>query len=235
MRNLYEQWLLYDKVFNKDLRYNNIIANGIKNKLNELYGEGNYIVIPIGRSLSSVGKCLGYKIGEDKVKSLPMSSAGRFLDLEKCKDEDFDAFREYLNSIGLSKNDVTTSGKKYIFMDYCCRGVSLKGVENLFKSDKIYENLDNIEFVNIVKFLKKTKLEKSTEDFFPNMNTLIDDIECGLYRSSFKPYSVVKECHRLSNTKDSVIKPEDYKFETRIFLFKLLDNEMNKSSQLKVK
>ena len=225
-----KQWLFYDKAFNKDINYHEIIANGIKNGLNQVFGEGNYIVIPIGRSLSSIGKCLGYKIGEDNVKLLPMSNAVRFLKPEKCEDEDFDALSEYLDSIGLSKKEIETSGKQYIFMDYCATGLSLLGAEKLLTSDKMYGNLENIKFVNIVSFLKQLKLEPSKDEFNPGINNFADDLDRMFCHSRFKPYSQVKECYRLSDTKNSVMKPEDYKFDARVFLFKLLDNEMNKSS-----
>lgn len=221
-----KKWLFYDKAFIKNLNYHNMIANGIKDKLNNLYGEGNYVVVPIGRSLSSIGKCLGYKIGEDNIKLLPMSRAWRFLDSEGFKGENFRALRKYLDSIGLSKKEVKTSGKQYIFMDYCYKGLSLKGTEALLKSDKIYGGLENIEFINIMQFLKDIKLEKQSDEFYLAKNTLKEDIETCFERSRFKQYSTVKECPRLSDINDSIKKPEDYDFGSRIFLFKLLENEM---------
>ena len=221
-----KKYALYDINFNKNLHYHNIVAKGIKDKLNRMFGEGNYCIIPIGRSLSSIGKCLGYKIGEDKVKELPLSRTVRFLDLEKCKDINYDALCKYLDSIGLSKKEVETSGKQYIFIDYCASGWSFLGTKNLFKSDKIFGNTGNIKFFNILHLLEKVKLDKPTDEFFPGIATFIEDLSRMFQYSVFKKYALVKECFYFDKMKDSIKRPEDFTFESRIFLFKLLDNEM---------
>ena len=62
-------WILHDKQkFFDYLNYHDLAATSIKNTLESNYGFGNFVVIPIGRSLSSIGQCLGLKIGEDNVK-----------------------------------------------------------------------------------------------------------------------------------------------------------------------
>ena len=221
-----KRYALYNENFNKNLHYHDIVAKGIKDKLNSMFGEGNYYVIPIGRSLSSIGKCLGYKIGEDKVKELPLSRANRFLDLEKSKDINFDALSKYLNSIGLSKKDIETSEKQYVFMDYCASGWSFLGAKNLLKADKIFGNSLNIKFFNILHLLKTVKLDKPTHEFFPEIDTFIEDLSRMFKYSQFKKYALVNECIYFDKIKDSIKQPEDFSFESRIFLFKLLDNEM---------
>ena len=206
------------------MQYNEIVAEQIKKVLNDKLGIGNYIVIPIGRSLSSIGKCLGYKIGEDNVKSLPMSRGWRFLNLEKCK-EDFDAFSKYLDSVGLSKEEVEKSNKHYVFIDYCCSGDSLRGVKNLFES-KICGHRDNVQFKNLFDFLPKEldyKIDKFGTTFF-------EDLEDRLKYGAFKKYSQVKECIFLADTEKKVIKPEEYDLQTQVFYFKLLENEMRKQT-----
>ena len=220
----------FDRTFNKKLQYHDIMANGIKKKFDSMYGEGNYVVIPIGRSLSSVGKCLGYKIGEDNVKPLPLSRAGKYLDLEECADEDFDSLNKYLKSVGLSKKEVEKSDKQYIFIDYCSSGRSLIGARNLFKSDKVYGNLSNVRFMNAMHVLKKTELDDPKDLFFFESKNIYEDLERMFNYSHFKKYSLVDHCFKLNNMKEGFVKPEYRNLESRIFLYKLLDNEMKKSS-----
>jgi len=216
-------YLHYDVSFNHELKYTDIASDCIKDSLNEKYGEGNYVVIPVGRSLSALGKFLGYKIGEDKIKSLPMSSAGRFLDLEKSN-EDFEVLEKYLKSVGLTKRKVEKSDKQFIFMDYCHTGNSLKGVQNLFESDKIWGRLDNVHFENVMNLLPKAEDEKEiggipSEEF-------LKTFELDLCRSRYKKYSVVKDCPRFYYLKNAVLDPEHYPYETQIFYWKALEKEI---------
>ena len=220
-----KDWLFYDKNFNKHLHYHNIIETGIKYNLNDKFGAGNYIIIPIGRSVASIGKCLGYKIGEDNVRFLPMSSAGRFLELKKC-DEDFDLFNQYINSIGLSKEKVKKSKKHYIFMDFANTGRSIKGIKTLFESDKVWnEHFDNVHFENIFNLLPEIKSEQVREELFYG-KTFAEDLKSMFMYSQFKKYSPVKDCPRFDCLSRAVIEPEKYNLDQQVFYWKLLDNEI---------
>lgn len=221
---------IYSK-FNKQLKYHEIMVNTIKNTLDKNFGEGNYVVVSIGRSVSSVCNCLGYKTGKNTVKQIPLSDAKRFLCMENCKYEDFKGFCKYLDSIGLSKNEIKTSGKQYIFLDYCASGRSLKGAEKLFRSDKVYGDYDKIQFVNILDILKDCKPDEQElkHDFLPGTYTFADDIQRMFEFSRFKPYALVRNCYDLCNTQKSVIKPDEFMLEPRIFMFKVLDNEVSKT------
>ena len=222
-----KEWLFYDKNFNKAQHYHEIITTGIKDKLNDRFGEGNYVVIPIGRSLSSVGKCLGYKIGEENVKQLPMSSAGRFMYLEDCK-EDFSLFNKYINSIGLSKEDVKKLGKHYVFIDFVNSGRSLKGARHLFESDKVWgEHFDNVHFENVLKLLPEVPTELVKEDLFFG-DTFAKDFKSMLMNGQFKKYSAVKDCPRFTYLEDAVIEPENYDTDRMVFYWKFLDGELGK-------
>ena len=213
-------WILHDKVkFFDYLKYHDLAATSIKDTLESKYGAENFVVIPIGRSLSSIGKCLGYKIGEDNVKPLPMSGTSRFIDMESahCQKENYDVLNRYLDSVGLSKEDVKASGKKYIFTDFCHTGASLCGAEKLFKSQKVYGDFDNLEFINVHNLLLNTEPKDIQEK-----------LETEFFRCTFKDYSLVDQCRNLFNTKNAVIKPQNYSKEAKYFYFKLLDNEMKK-------
>ena len=53
--------------YKKDETMHNEIAENMKQYFDDKYGKNKYKVITIGRSLSSIGKVLGYKIGEKNV------------------------------------------------------------------------------------------------------------------------------------------------------------------------
>ena len=212
---------LYSSVFDEILKYHDIAAEYLKNNLDSAFGRDKYVVIPIGRSLSSIGKCLGYKIGEDNVKNMPMSTASRFLDIER-RHENFNAFRQYLDSIGLSQKEIETSDKTYIFTDFCHTGASILGVERLFNY-KIWGKHNNVRFVNILDLLRDNSSDKINNDIF--VNNLIDM----LHNRDFKLYSFVKPCQNLANTQLSIVNTAESPLSVKSFWFKLLDYEVKQN------
>ena len=56
-----------------------IVPNTLKSMFDNFFGAGQYVVVTIGRSLSTIGKALGYRIGEENVVNLPMSWSRRFM------------------------------------------------------------------------------------------------------------------------------------------------------------
>ena len=119
----------------------------LQDMFDNFFGKGKYVVITLGRSLSTVGKALGYRIGEENVVNLPMSWSRRFKpDTTRTCDhfsiyqkinshqEGLDKFLAYLGKLGLNRDKVLSSGKSYVLMDYCFSGDSMKGAEFLFKS-----------------------------------------------------------------------------------------------------
>ena len=137
------------------IKIHNYVANVVKSGLDKRFGKDKYVVILIGRSLSSIGKSLEAKIGENNVVNIPLSSAFRFSPsssssctkeiyknmLDNIKnDKGLDNFIEFLESKKLTKKDIESSNKHYILMDYCASGLSLKGAEKLFKLDFVWGN-----------------------------------------------------------------------------------------------
>lgn len=206
-RNFYEYLKLHD-----------IAANRIKEELDYNFGEGNYVVISIGRSLSSIFKCLGYKIGEENVIQLPMSEAGRFTPYKvaKLKQEAIDALTDYLASKGMSGEAVETSGKKYIFADFRATGDSMRGAKTLFKSDRVFGNSDNVQFMH-------------QHEIFPHFDSVEREIIDKVANLKFKDLSVVNRCENLFSTAKAVEKPEEYDILLKSFYFKFIDKEMSKS------
>ena len=136
----------------RDVRIHNFAANAIKETFDKQYGKNNYVVITIGRSLSSISKTLGLKIGEDNVKNIPLSAANEFFitgeslnDYEKSIKSitelyGFNTFKKYLSSIGLDKETIENSGKQYIIMDFTASGRSLAGAYTILTSNELLGN-----------------------------------------------------------------------------------------------
>ena len=186
----------------------------------------------IGRSISSIGKVLGYKIGEQNVKSVPMSTSHRFCysDLNKIltyKDkysqlneyigysDNPEVLNKYLKSIGLSKEEIEKSKKHYIISDYAFSGASLAGTKRLFESDFVLGKHPNVHYINV-------------SDLIPKDNKAYPKLYLQLYESMFKKFSFVNQSHYLNETARSIRDTQKAPLLTRLFWFKLLDNEMIK-------
>ncbi|MCQ2743274.1 MAG: hypothetical protein MJ230_00565 [bacterium] len=199
--------------FDEYLEGHNIVTTDMKDKLEKKYGADNFVVISIGRSLSSICKCLGYKIGEENVIQLPMSEARRFChNIEKIKQSGIDALTDYLASFGMTKEAVQNSGKKYIFTDYRCRGGTMAGAKTLFKSNRMFGNTDNIIFVDIINMMP---------DYYGTW------LSQALGNMDYKDLSLVNMCDNLFRTTKSVYKPEDWDLLLKSFYFKFMHSKVS--------
>lgn len=212
--------MFFNKKFYKNMEtIHDVVTDFMKASFDKKYGEGKYVVLPIGRSLSSLCKVLGYKIGEENVINIPLSNASRFSaknSVDKLIGKDLDGFKHYLESVGLTKEKINKSGKRYILMDFCFSGQSLKSANNLFKSDKLFGENSNISTEDIYNLIPDSNnvynLKKITMQY--------------LYESKFKPYSFVKKNIDLAKTKEAINTPKTVSKTTRLMWFRLLDNFM---------
>ncbi len=205
----------------------------MKNSLDDRFGQDKYIVVPIGRSLSSIGKVLGYKIGEDNVKNIPMSTARRFVDesyLDQAEEElsrNAVRFVKYLESVGLGPDSIKTSGKNYIITDCCISGNSLKGAKSLFESPSVWGQNDNVHFIDVMDLLADNMEIESLGKLLNTANLRIL-LKSSLDNCRFKVYSFVSRCNSLSDTKFAAeFCPRVDDDMCNLFRFKLLDNEMS--------
>ena len=223
LRYLYSRMANMDKFQKKSckniLDMHESISENIKTYLDKNYGEYGYKVIIIGRSLSSVGKVLGYKIGEENVINIPMSEAYKYskkahID-EIRKKGDIDKFKNYLKSVGLEKGKIDSSGKKYVIMDYCASGLSLKGAEDLLKSPDVLGESENIIACDFMKCIPEEESKAKLRGDF-----------CS---SIFKYYSFVEQANSLDSCETKVINPKSANIEKKLTWFKLLDNTVKKN------
>ena len=202
-------------------KFHDVLAERLKQKFDKKYGKGNYTVICIGRSVSSVGKVLGYKIGEDNVKNIPMSGASRyFTDLKYVnsleKNGSIDNFRKYLNSIGLKKEDIENSDRKYIILDYRVTGKSLLGASKLMRRDDVLGD-KNIITKDVMDCITNKDLKEKADGYF--------------FTCTFKNLSFVEQAKFLGDMTKFMVDTTKEKDSIRLMRFKLLDNEMLKQEK----
>lgn len=225
--------------FRKDIVLHDATSEMVKAAFDKNFGKDNYVVITIGRSLSSFGKVLGYKIGEKNVVNVPLSEAIRFCTyscqpdklkrIEKgAKREGYSNLVHYLKSNGITKSKVENSGKHYVILDYCSTGQSLQGANVLFKSDLILGNKKrNVHAIDFIKLLKSTLITNKDREFTEN---LIDSMEYKLEYSLYKDLALIKKCHRLDNTTNCKLNAKDLDYKSNLTLFRILDAVVNKEN-----
>ena len=104
-------------------------ARIVKGKLDKKYGKDNYVFVSIGTSPAGVAKTIEYMGGD--VRYVPISSLRdvQFSYRELPEYQDYENYSKFLDSIGLDRNDVIKSGKKHVFCDYTCSGITLNAVQ----------------------------------------------------------------------------------------------------------
>lgn len=213
----------------------NFAAESVKQNLDEMYGEGNYTVITVGRSLSTIGKSLAARIGEDNVINLPVSGISFFTDIittneytrlinslnEKCKKEDL---VDFLIKNQLSKQQINNSDHMYVLMDYSVTGQSLQSVYTLLTQDDIWGKGDNITYLSI-------------NEVLPDKHQMTPKIISNLYNENYKECSPVAKCYNLTkkNLKDSMNYLNFYSDKAakkvQLFIFSLYDSYFNKDDK----
>ena len=218
----------------------------LKDSFDKFFGAGNYVVITLGRSLSTVGKALGYRIGEENVVNMPMSWARRFLPESTRVGDHFDVYRKILSknehigrfltcldNIGLNKEKVLSSGKNYVIMDYCSSGDSLKGAEFLFRSDYVWGPEAKVYTVDILRALEKYDMPKLNM-YRSDLDTPLKMDALPLLSKSFcashlKAYAQINRALSLGDTEDAMnaVVARYNREEYGLMTFRMLDNAMN--------
>ena len=117
-------------------------AEKVKAELDKKYGENNYVIIAIGRSISSIAETLGH-IGVD-TKIIPLSGL-RWCDIDFVSIQDLPIYRTFLESKGLGRHDLDMNkNKKYIIMDYAYYGRSLERTERLLRKEELMGDAPNL-------------------------------------------------------------------------------------------
>ncbi|MBE7704251.1 MAG: hypothetical protein E7Z90_00395 [Cyanobacteria bacterium SIG29] len=112
----------------------------VKEHLDNRFGEGNYVFVSIGTSPSGVGRVLEFCGVETKY--LPISGLRHFSEDDEYKEfeADFPLYVDFLAEQGLTKEEMNSSGKEYLFFDYTLTGKSLETFKKMMKEDFDLDN-----------------------------------------------------------------------------------------------
>lgn len=218
-----------------DVKMHRFAAEAIRQVFDAQYGKGNYVVVPVGRSLSSISRLLAMKIGEENVKNIPMSNMQKYYvealdfgvymsNMEHFKNQKgYNEVKKYLDSVGLSKDDVEKSGKAYILMDYKCSGMSLGAAYAILSSDLFCSDEKMRMTSASMSEITAATSRKSDE---------AQNLDKNLEQSKYKKYSFVQLTKQdLTRYKDSaghglfwLQNPTEAKRQ-KLFGFALLDDE----------
>lgn len=128
-------------------RMNCYAAEKIKSELDKKYGENNYVMIALGRSLSSIAELMRY-LGAD-TKIIPLSGL-RKSDIDSIPSDSLQVYKTYLVQIGLSKTDLEKNkDKTYVLTDYTHFGRSLEKAEKLLKKNELLGDAKNLVAVPV--------------------------------------------------------------------------------------
>ena len=219
------------EIYKQETEQHNFAAEAIRQNLDKEYGKNNYTVITIGRSLASISKALAARIGEDRVKNLPMSEISYFSKFTSVEDYQYYIDRlkrkynkndllDFLSKMQLSKEKINNTDHKYIIMDYSISEDSLRSAYALLTQDEILGNKNyNISYSPINELLP------------PHLMT--SKVLSCLCRQDYKEYSPIGKCVNLK--KSDLNRAMNYlNFynaqrikDTQLFIFSLYDSFYN--------
>ena len=184
-------------------------AKLVKQILDEKYGEGNYVFISVGRSFSTLAKCLEYMGNETRY--IPFSGASGITEKSSVQkilhQAGFQKYLDFLDKQGLSAKTVKNSSKYYLFCDYVQTGNSLSTFKKILTDKSV-----GLQSPNVL-FLKLNKILCSVADCLPDeflfLNSRLMDMEWQLATQGFDVYSSIKylECTRLKDIASAVNQP----------------------------
>lgn len=116
------------------------IAYHLKTRYDRIFGEDNYMIIAIGRSMASIAETLNFMGGDAKI--LPMSELRHYIPKPI---RDIEVYRKYLDKIGLTKEEIRKNPQKqFILMDYAVSGDSLMCAKEFLEQPELLDKSDNL-------------------------------------------------------------------------------------------
>lgn len=160
-------------------RLNCYAAEKIKSGLDKKYGENKYVMIALGRSLSSIAELMKYLGAETKI--IPLSGL-RKSGIDSIPPDSLQIYKTFLVQIGLSKTELKkNSDKTYVLTDYTHFGRSLEKAEKLLKKNELLGDAPNLVSIPASEILGEDYKAKGFEHLF----------SC----SRFKNFSYVGKLH----------------------------------------
>lgn len=190
-------------------------------KLNNLYGEGNYSIIMLGRSLATIGETIK-EMGID-VKIIPLSGLRANHEVKNIE-----VYKSFLDSIGLTKEALRSNPhKKYVLMDYVYEGISIKKGKKFLENEALLGKNENLvaNAINEVGIIDNNLYKLFTHDRFKIVSP-IGKLRLNELKDVFFQANFAKECNF------NIVK-----YLRKLFLFNMFDsiNHGNYSNKLPIK
>lgn len=133
-----------------------VLSKAVRANFDEVYPNG-YVFVSIGRSPAVIGKSLEYQ--GINVKYCPISELGKkpsgrpgfFDNISILPSKTVHKYKEYLNKIGLSMEEIKNSANTYVFTDFCGTGNSLKLFQTLLERPEIGIKSNNVQYKSLNK------------------------------------------------------------------------------------
>lgn len=178
----------------------------VKEYLDRIHGEDNYVFVSVGTSPAGIGRTLEFMGVETKY--LPISGLKYYCEDETYKqfEPQFPKYKEFLDEQGLSREEIMSSDKKYIFYDYAMTGSSLSVFSRMIR-ENFGLDMENVAFGTInydcyIATLKNTKLQKNVVAF---VDKYMADEEiaqyCGVAHLPIWEINKIDECKNFESEK----------------------------------
>ena len=197
----------------------------VKEKLDKYYGEDNYVFCSIGTSPSGVARVLEFTGAQ--VRYFPISRLNWLFSVDDWKrySDKFSNYQEFLNEQGLSREEVSKSGKNYLFYDFVQQGMSLMVFKKMMK-EHFGLDLPNVSFNNVNYLCQSACAEKidppqySIDYIETYMNGCAIEEVCGIPHLDIAEIDKIDECKNYEN------------LQAKMFNFLIID-ELSKRGLLK--
>ncbi len=197
----------------------------LKDNLDKLYKNKNYVFVSIGQSPAVLAEALNIKGVETAI--CPISKLGKLDNVNNIlKNPELKKYFDYLKKLGLGTDKIKSSKKHYVFVDYTVTGKSLKRFEELLRSKKGGYNLPNVEFISLQKILNSSPQNEKEKQFIENfIKTAIHDRKLKDYSPIFK--LPVEDIHKVQEYRNNTPVNENFNMLKFIIMNKNINH--NKS------
>ena len=152
-----------------------LMAKTTEKIFDKKYGKNNYVVVSIGTSPAGIAK--GLELMGHDVRYAPITNLENMYDytFDECYkiSEIFDPnkkYKNFLDSIGLNKNEIKKDKKHYVVIDYTDEGICLETVQKVAKNVLGIES-SNVHYLSINDELENYADENGSESLQKEVKT----------------------------------------------------------------
>lgn len=186
------------------------VGKNLKEYYDMKYGEKGYVIVSIGTSPAPAAKAMEY-IGAD-VRYVPISGLGH-VEIEDTAQIDkymTQNYKDFLNSIGITKEKIESDNRHYVILDYVYSGNTLKNIDFIldkgFKIDKSKYSCDNLkEILDEYSVFSGNKYCCTHQSYIDKCYDGSIGEECGIPHINYDNLDTVKDEAAKEKTKDEKV------------------------------